>query len=188
MTRFNGVVFGPGYRDSGTPLGFAADADGIILEGGNDSVLEWSHLTIGKAGWDGGRLNLEWQRDGAHYALIVADKEMAQALEALAGRQATLAAGPGAATRAWSWGLISATVGLPLLLLALLLATHERIAGWVVDLVSIEQERSLGAQPSIVINLKCLIEGCFPSIARFDYSQPLMDFRIFIITIKNFAE
>jgi predicted Zn-dependent protease len=38
------------------------------------------------------------------------------------------------------------TVGLPLLLLGLLLATHERIAGWVVDLVSVEQEHSLGAQ------------------------------------------
>ena len=146
MARFNGVVFGPGYRDSGTPLGFAADAEGIILDGGNDSVLAWSHLTIGKAGWDGARLNLEWQRDGAHYALIVADAAMAQALGALAGRQATPALGPGAATRAWSWGLISMTVGLPLLLLALLLATHERIAGWMVDLVSVEQEHSLGAQ------------------------------------------
>lgn len=146
MTRFKGLAFGPGYRDTGTPLDFSADAAGIILDGGTVGVLGWSQLTIGQAGWDGGRLNLEWQRDGAHYALIVADAAAARALRALADHQATPAAGPGAVTRAWSWILIVATVGLPLLVLALLLATHEHITGWVVDRVSIEQEQSLGAQ------------------------------------------
>ncbi len=162
MPQFNGVAFGPGFNERGTPLAFEADAGGIrlITHEAADGIQRWSAITLAKSGWDGAQLRLEWTCATGVYALSVADAAAVQALDALAGSRAVRAAGRSGATHAWMWGLILVTVVLPLLLLAALIAQHERVAGWIVDRISIEQEHQFGARmfESHKAGLK-LIEG-----------------------------
>jgi predicted Zn-dependent protease len=147
MSRFSGVIFGKGFADAGQPVSFDADTGGISFEVTNRGASpRWRDITIAKSGWDGTQLRLEWRSDAGTIALTVSDAAAVQALGALAGRRAALAAGVSSATRAWVWGIIGATVVMPLLLLVALLMAHERIAGWIVDRVSVEQETRFGAQ------------------------------------------
>jgi predicted Zn-dependent protease len=148
MAQFSGIAFGPGFADAGTPLAFEADAGGVRAATANadDGSQRWPAITLGKAGWDGTQLRLEWKGAAGAYALSVADAAAVQAIAVLAGNRAVKAAGSGGATRAWSWGLIVTTVVLPLLLLVALLSQHERIAGWIVDRISVEQEHKFGAR------------------------------------------
>ena len=145
MPRFSGAVFGPGYADAGTPVAFAADANGVTLDGGSAST-RWSNISIAKSGWDGTQLRLEWSGGAGHFALTIADAAAVQAVGAFAGSRAVRAAGHGSATRAWMWGIIGTAFALLLLLLLALLLAHERIAGWIVEAIPIEQETRFGAQ------------------------------------------
>jgi Zn-dependent protease with chaperone function len=145
MAGFKGIVFGPGFADAGTAVDFEADADGIRLAAG-DHAPRWSAITVGKAGWDGTRLGLEWEGASGRYALTVAGAAAVQALGALAGRRAVRSAGTGGGTHAWVWGIVGVTLLLPLLLLLALLLAHEQIADWIVDRIPVTQEQKLGAQ------------------------------------------
>jgi predicted Zn-dependent protease len=144
MKKFDGLIFGPGFDPAGSNVSFGADADGLTLDVGTSH--RWPDITIAKSGWDGTQLRLEWRSDAGTFALTVLDPSAVQALAALAGTRAGPATGASRATRAWVWGLIGATVALPLLLLVALLMAHERIAGWAADRISIEQETRFGAQ------------------------------------------
>lgn len=145
MPRFSGVVFGPGFAAAGTPVAFDADADGVTLDGGSASP-RWRDITIAKSGWNGTQLRLEWSGAAGFFALTVSDVAAVQSLGAFASSRAVRAAGHGSATRAWMWGIIGTAFVLPLLLLLALLLAHERIAGWIVEAIPVEQETRFGAQ------------------------------------------
>lgn len=146
MSQFSGVIFGPGLADAGTAVRFSADGSGLCLDPAQGGSPRWREITLARSGWDGTQLRLEWRGEAGHFALTVAKPDAVQALGALAGRRTATASGGGGATRAWVWGVIGVAVVLPLLLLVALLVSHERIAGWIVDRIPVEQEMRLGAQ------------------------------------------
>ncbi len=144
--QFEGVVFGAGFDAAGTRISFDADTGGLTLAGtGPGGAPRWRDISLAKSGWDGSQLRLEWRDGSGAFALTVSDPAAVQALGMLAGRRASVAPGASGATRAWVWGVIGVAFVLPLLLLVLLLFSHDRIAGWIVDRIPVEQEMRLGA-------------------------------------------
>ncbi len=142
----NGLLFGPGLAENGTPAQFEVNSDGLrfatsSLEVGHPS---WRDIRIQKSGWDGSQLRLEWHGSAGAYALVVAEAAAVKSI--LAAGKLSISRAPGAAqTRAWASGIVVFTFVVPLLVIAAILWQHETIAGWLVGFISVEQEQKLGA-------------------------------------------
>lgn len=145
--RFKAHLFGPGLLPAGEPAEFEANETGIRVATADayDAAPRWSAIRLTTTGWDGAQMRLEWQGAAGAYVLTSGDRQVCAAVNKLAAGKASLqAARPDAATRAWSHALIGLLVVLPLLLVTVMVWQHQRIVGWAVGQISLEQEAKLG--------------------------------------------
>jgi predicted Zn-dependent protease len=153
LERIPAQAFGPGFLGQGSPIDVELTDYGprLVTEDAFDGKPPWSEVAVRKGGFNDGALLIEWTGRAGAYALAVRD---AAAKAAVSARLAAAAPhrkiagsgvmGQGRATRAWSHAFVWGTIVLPLVLIAALLWQHDRVAGWVVALVPVEQERKLG--------------------------------------------
>lgn len=118
------------------------DAEGLSIAPGTPRVA-WSLITASKSGWDGTQLRLEWEQGGGRVAVVVSESAGIAKIGGVAANRTRRAAGD-RPTRAWSQAIIWITFILPILLIGALVSQHERIIGWAVSNISVEQERRLG--------------------------------------------
>jgi beta-barrel assembly-enhancing protease len=147
VMRFKAHLFGPGLPPAGTSTEFEANENGIrvVTADANDAAPRWSAMRLQSTGWDGAQMRLEWHGDAGTYALTSGDAQVYAAIKKLAaGKSPVQSSQPDRATRALSHALIGLLVVLPLLLAAVVVWQHQRIVGWAVGHISIEQEVKLG--------------------------------------------
>lgn len=152
MQRLTGQAFGPGFATTGAKIEFDASDYGIRLVTAefDDGNPPWTEVALHRTGWDGAQVRLEWQGKAGRYALMLPDAAVVAAVHALLPARApkggaTLkAARTDGATRAWSHAMIWLLFVLPVLAVLALIWQHDRIAGWAVAQIPIEQERKLG--------------------------------------------
>jgi predicted Zn-dependent protease len=145
--RSKAIIFGPGFPSAGTLIEFDANENGIRVSTSepDDGAPRWNRIALAKAGWDGTQLRMEWSGSAGLYSLTSGDAEALAAIQKLAaGKSALQVSRPDAVTRSWSHALIWVFVMLPILLVGAVLWQHDRIIGWAVDLISVEQEAKLG--------------------------------------------
>lgn len=145
--RAKAQIYGPGFPSAGAQIDFEANATGLRVQTAdiNDGAPRWSAVDLAKGGWDGTQLRMEWKGVAGTYSLATGDAQVIAAIRRLAsGKSELRTSKPDGATRAWTHGLIWASLVLPLLLVVALVWQHQRIAAWAVDLVSVEQEAKLG--------------------------------------------
>lgn len=143
--RYQAQLFGPGLPPAGMPAAFEADESGIRVAAADDAAPRWSAIRLSSTGWDGAQMRLEWQGVAGAYVLTSGDPQLRAAIKKLAaGKSPLQASRPDAATRTGSHVLIGLLVVLPLLLVTVVALQHQRIVGWAVAQISLEQEAKLG--------------------------------------------
>jgi beta-barrel assembly-enhancing protease len=145
-------VFGPDLPAGGAAGTLALGLTGVevVLDNHRQSVA-LSDLQLRFVGFGTPGLELAWQKTGDRWAAHVLDPVAAQTVldhPAIAGSvQAAALRGRKRRTsgiRVLGWSLLAAFVLLPGLILALFVLNSDRIARWVTEQISIEQEVSLG--------------------------------------------
>jgi Zn-dependent protease with chaperone function len=148
MQRLNGVAFGPGFSATGSKVEFDIGDYGLRLVAaeGLDGSPPWAEVAVHKSGWDGSQVRLEWQGKAGRYALMLADAASVAAVRASLpkGVVGIRTSRPDGATRAWSHAMIWFLFVLPVLALVAVIWQHDRIAGWAVSHIPVDQERKLG--------------------------------------------
>lgn len=152
--RIFGQAFGPGFAGTGSRVEVELSGYGmrLVTAEAPDGAPGWSEITVRKGGFNDSRLMVEWTGVAGRYALAVADAPDVAVLRAHLREHAPKSAGPAGsgrmgvdgATRAWSHGIFWVTIVLPMLLLGAIIWEHDRIAGWIVSLAPVAQERKLG--------------------------------------------
>ncbi len=145
--RLNAQAFGPGFPSTGLVIEIEATETGLRLQTAeaDDGAPGWNVIALQKSGWDGAQLRMEWKGAAGLYSLSCTDAAVAKSLRGLAaGKTPVSKSGNGGATRALSLGLIGVMVLLPVLLIGAVLWQHQRIVGWAVSMISVEQEAKLG--------------------------------------------
>ncbi|MBL8383763.1 MAG: M48 family metallopeptidase [Burkholderiales bacterium] len=155
--RHPGRAYGPGFQTAGAAVEFEVSGFGlrVVTADAPDGTPRWSEITVRKGGFNDAQVMLEWQGRAGSYALVVSDAAAVAALRAQLAQSAPEKArlrgtghlGADARTRRWSHLMVWATllpIVLPIVLLVLLLAEHDRIAAWAVSHVPVAQERKLG--------------------------------------------
>ena len=174
--RLSGQIWGPGFLAAGSQVDFEASAYGLRLVVAEefDGSPPWHDIIARKGGFNDRHLMLEWQGRAGRYTLAVSDPASIEAarkqLNATTGKTAVKGGrqmGLDRRTRAWSHGALWVTFVLPVMLLAAMLWEHDRIVGWAVSLVPVEQERKLGAMVFTQAKAKLrLVEGPGANLVR----------------------
>ena len=148
MQRLNGVAFGPGFSATGSKIEFDIGDYGprLIVTEGLDGSPPWTEVAVHKTGWDGSQVRLEWQGKAGRYALMLGDPASVAAVRAMLpkGVAGIKTSRPDRATRAWLHSMIWLLFALPVLALVAVIWQHDRIAGWAVSHIPVEQERKFG--------------------------------------------
>lgn len=145
--RLKALIFGPGFPSAGALVEFDANENGIRVQTSeaDDGTPRWNRIKLAKAGWDGLQLRIEWTGSAGTYSLTSGDAEAFAAIKKLAaGKSELQVPKPDAVTRVWWHALLWVFVVLPILLVGTVLWQHDRIIGWMMDLIPVEQEAKLG--------------------------------------------
>lgn len=156
--RLAGLAYGPGFAGTGSKVEFELSAFGLrlVAEEAQDGTVPWGEVGARRGGFNDAQVMLEWEGRAGRYALAVADPAAVAAIRDRLAESAPDKAklkgaggmGAGRGTRRWSHLMLWATVLpilLPVLLIAVLLIEHERVAAWAVSHIPLEQEKKLGA-------------------------------------------
>lgn len=150
MQRLSGQAFGPGFASAGSRIEFDISEYGLRLVTADDfdGAPPWNDITVTRGGWDGSQLSLAWTGRAGRYTIGLTDKAAISAVTAMArtakGAKSVKRARTDGATRAWIHALVWITFVLPVLALGAVIWQHDRIAGWAVSAISVDQERKLG--------------------------------------------
>ena len=145
--RSKALIFGPGFPSAGTLVEFDANETGVRVQTSeaDDGAPRWNRIALAKAGWDGLQLRMEWTGSAGTYSLTSGDAEALATIKKLsAGKSELQTSKSDTVTRTWSHVLIWVFVVLPIMLVGVALWQHDRIIGWMVDLIPVEHEAKLG--------------------------------------------
>lgn len=147
------LCFGPGLPAGGVRVTARTTPSrlDVELESGRTASAPWFALQISSGGFDHQQLILSWTDGDAMWSAMPVDAAARDQLiqHAPPELQARLAQWTKRTARTrrgfkLGWTALGLVVASPLLLLLLFWMQSERIAGWIVDQISIETERKLG--------------------------------------------
>lgn len=140
VTEIGARGFGPGLPPEGAPVSLRIVGESLHLEGWPEvSEVRKAALSIRQ---QGAGLLLEWESPAGRCALSL-DQKVGAGGTALLTWLPVGTRRQDAVTRRWLWAILLLTLGLPLLILALLFAFRGQIVDGAVAWIPVEQEQAL---------------------------------------------